>query len=164
MASITQIFFSFPPFKKRYATPVAVRHWAFCLMSSGPNFQMRKLAKPALWRLLVPTAHNGLLSAAEIAEATTVHRFSRCRDNCPDAAFQVPRGRRPAKFRALAGRGRTKFAMMRQKGAGEFLARPLIALRRYPHRAPAPGSSGTEAERDPTDALAFRAALAVQRA
>ncbi|KAI9450058.1 ubiquitin carboxyl-terminal hydrolase 14, partial [Lactarius psammicola] len=145
MASVIQVLFSLPPFQKRYANPTAAEHWSSCTVSLPAtclDCQMHKLA-------------DGLLSGRyshprRTAEDTAPPTGSTETASAPPPVFQE--GVRPASFKALVGRGHAEFATMRQQDAEEFLTHLLTALRRHAHGARA---RGAEAEREPTETLAF---------
>ncbi|KAH8977355.1 ubiquitin carboxyl-terminal hydrolase 14 [Lactarius akahatsu] len=144
MASVVQVLFSLPAFQKRYAAPVGTEHWSSCdvpLPASCLDCQMYKLADGLLsgrYSHPRPTADVQQVPQSAGAEAT------------PPPVFQE--GVRPATFKALVGRGHAEFATMRQQDAEEFLTHLLTALRRHAHGARA---RGTDAEREPTETLAF---------
>ncbi|KAH9012646.1 ubiquitin carboxyl-terminal hydrolase 14 [Lactarius hengduanensis] len=144
MASVVQVLFSLPAFQKRYTAPVGMEHWPSCdvpLPATCLDCQMYKLADGLLsgrYSHPRPTADVQQVPPSAGAEAT------------PSPVFQE--GVRPATFKALVGRGHAEFATMRQQDAEEFLTHLLTALRRHAHGARA---RGTDAEREPTETLAF---------
>ena len=151
MASVIQVLFTLPPFKQRYAAPIAVQHWSLCaepLPASCLECQMHKLS-------------DGLVSG----------RYSCPRRTDADAALQNPvagaaanasqpvsqEGLRPVTFKALIGRGHAEFATMRQQDAEEFFTHMLTSLRRYAHARPRDGNSGSSGGdgAEPTETFAF---------
>ncbi|KAI9450057.1 hypothetical protein BJY52DRAFT_1215650 [Lactarius psammicola] len=130
MVSVVQVITSLPPFQKRYAAPVALRHWSsVSLPASCLDCQVNKLADG----LLSGRYLHQRCTAGDIAVQRPLSTGAASAEAMPPPIFQED-VTRPRRFR---------------NNAPEFLT--LSGAMRA-----ARGSSGTEAEREPTGMPAYR--------
>ncbi|KAI0249448.1 ubiquitin carboxyl-terminal hydrolase 14 [Lactifluus subvellereus] len=161
MASVIQVLFTLPPFRQRYAAPLAVQHWSTCaepLPAACLECQMHKLSDGLLsGRYSRPrrthedaSPQNPLAGAAAAAGGGGGGGGGGAAPAPPAPVPVFQDGMRPATFKALVGRGHAEFATMRQQDAEEFFTHLLTSLRRHAHAHPRDGDGP-----EPMETFAF---------
>lgn len=144
IASVLQVLFALPPFRKRFYDGVFDFHNLNCAASRPAECfecQMGKIAHGLIsGRYALPSGHT-----------TNPHNASRegLDEPDPSAAKAFQEGIKPMMFKAFIGKGHPEFSTMRQQDADEFLRHLFQFIQRQTRQLRAPNSNQLTASYPP---------------